>query len=74
VQADGHGHRLLIVQQQRRQGGTDAEPVTAHGPRRRVHRVAQVTQPADVAAHGPQADAEPLGELGAPPVAPGLQE
>ena len=59
VQADRHRHRLLVVQQQRRQRGPDPEPVAARHARRGVHRVAQVAQPVDVAAQGPQADAEP---------------
>src|SRR6516162_4284062 len=74
MQAYRHRHRLLVVQQQRRQRGPDPEPVAARGARRGVHRVAQVAQPVDVAAQGPQADAEPAGQLGAGPVAPGLQQ
>jgi anti-sigma factor ChrR (cupin superfamily) len=70
VQADRHGHRLLVVQQQWRQAGAHAEPVAARDARRRVHRVTQVPQSADVPAHGTQADAEPVGQLGARPVTP----
>src|SRR5262249_7471805 len=74
VQADRHRHRLLVVQQQRRQGGAGAEPVTARQAGCRVDGVAEVAQPVDVAAHGPQADAEPAGEFGTGPVPPGLEE
>ncbi len=60
MQADRHRHRLLIVQQQRRQGSAaGAEPVTARRARYRVHRIPQVAQPVDVTPHGPQPDAEP---------------
>jgi hypothetical protein len=74
VQADRHGHRFLVVQQQRRQGRAHAQPVATGGARHRVHRAAEVTQPVDVPAHGAQADAEPVREFGAGPVPPGLQQ
>ncbi len=69
MQADRHRHCLLVVQQQRRQGGADAEPVAASGAGYCVHRVAQVPEPVDIPTHGAQADAESAGQLGAGPVA-----
>ena len=70
MQADRYRHRLVVIEQQRRQGGADTEPVAARDARRRVHRVAQVSQPVDVPAHRPQADAEPAGDFGTGPVSP----
>ena len=64
---DGDGHRLLVVEQQRRQLGPDAEPVvpipTAYG----VHRVVEPAQPVDVVADRPGTHVEPRGELTAGP-------
>ena len=38
MQADRHRHRFVVVQQQRRQGGADAEPVAARDLRERLAR------------------------------------
>jgi hypothetical protein len=71
-----HGDRdgLLVVQQQRRQGRARAEPVAAGDTAGRVDRVAEVAEPLHVAADGPGADGEPVGQLRARPVASGLQQ
>ena len=73
AQPDGDGDRLLVVEQQRRQVVPGAEPVPGQ-PGGGVHRVAELAQPVHVAADGAAGHAEPLGELGAGPVALGLQQ
>jgi hypothetical protein len=67
-QADGDGHRLVVVEQQRRQGRARAEPVAAGHTRGGVHRVAEAAQPLHVAPDGSGADLEPFGEHRAGPV------
>jgi hypothetical protein len=42
MQADNDGHRLVVVQQQRRQRGAGREPVAAYGAHRGVDRIAQL--------------------------------
>jgi hypothetical protein len=74
AQSHGDGDGLLVVQQQRRQGRAGAEPVAAGDAPGRVHRVAEVAEPLHVAADGPGADGEPVGQLRARPVASGLQQ
>jgi hypothetical protein len=74
VQPDGHRHRLLVVQQQRWQLGAHPEPVVPAGAARRVDRIAQLAQPLDVVADGTAGDGEPVGQLGAGPAVPGLQQ
>ena len=66
-QADGHRHRLALVEQQRRQRGARREPVAARDPAARLDRVAERAQALDVAADRARADPEPLGELRRPP-------
>jgi hypothetical protein len=74
--AQPHGDRdgLLVVEQQRWHDGAGAQPVTTGVPRCGVHRVAEVAQPVDVAAHGAHGDLQPLGQLRAGPVAGLLQQ
>jgi hypothetical protein len=74
AQPDGHGHRLLVVQQQGWQLGTHAEPVTAARAADGLDRVPQLPQPGHVVADGPVGHAEPLGQVGAGPVRPGLEQ
>jgi hypothetical protein len=74
AQADGDRDGLLVVDQQRRDCGAGPQPVAAGGAAEGVHRVAELAQPVDVAADGPPGDAEPLGQLGAGPVAPRLEQ
>jgi hypothetical protein len=66
-QPDGDGHRLLVIEQQRRQFGPDAESVMPIPTAYRVHGVVEPAQPVDVVAYRPGADLEPSGELGAGP-------
>lgn len=63
-QADGEGHRLVVVEEQRREPPSDAELVPVRGG---IHRVAQVPQPGDVPAHCSGRDVQALGELLAAP-------
>ena len=74
AQPDRDRHRLLVVEQQRRQGTPRAEAVTACHAGTRIHRVAERAQPADVVADGPGGDVEPRGQFGAGPVAPRLEQ
>jgi hypothetical protein len=73
TQPDGDRHRLVVVEEQRRQGRAHAEPVAALHAERRVDRVAELAQPVDVAPHGPHGHLEPFGQLRAGPFAAGLQ-
>ena len=73
-QADRDRHRLVVVEQQRRHRRPRLQPVAADRPAGRVDRVAEVAQALDVVAHGPRADLEPRGELGARPVARRLEQ
>ena len=62
-QADRDRHRLLVVEQQRRQARPRLEPVSAHGSPRGMHRVTQRPQPIDVVADRPLAHLETVGQL-----------
>jgi hypothetical protein len=73
TQPDRHRHGLLVIQQQRGQGCSRAEPVAGHAPSG-VHRIAQIAEPLHVAADGPGAHPEPFGQLGRGPVRPRLQQ
>jgi hypothetical protein len=70
---DRHGHRLLVVEQQRREPRTRPEPIAGH-PARGVHRIAEGAQLVDVAPNGARVDVEAFGELGARPLPWCLQE
>ncbi|GHA60926.1 hypothetical protein GCM10010303_85670 [Streptomyces purpurascens] len=74
AQPDRHGHGLVVVQQQRRQFGAGAQLVAAARAGAGVDRVAECAQPVDVTAQGAGADAEPLGQVGAGPLAVGLEQ
>jgi hypothetical protein len=69
---DGDG--FLVVEQERRHGGTGAEAVATRDTRCGVHGVAQVAEPFDVVADGPGGDAELLGQRRPRPVTAGLQQ
>ncbi|GHC82212.1 hypothetical protein GCM10010309_58520 [Streptomyces violaceochromogenes] len=71
---DRHGDGLVVVQEQRRQFGAGAELVAAAGAGAGVDRVAEFAQPVDVPAQGAGADAEPAGQVGAGPLAVGLEQ
>jgi hypothetical protein len=73
-QADRDRDRLVVVEQQRRQGAAAVELVAAGSARLGVDAVAELAKPVDVAAQGPVGDAEPFGELAAGPVAMRLQQ
>jgi len=74
LQRHRDGHRLLVVEQKRRELCTGAEPVAAGRSEVDLDRVVEPTQLVDVAAHGPGGDAEPLRELGAAPLGTHLQQ
>ncbi|GGV68551.1 hypothetical protein GCM10010228_23130 [Streptomyces massasporeus] len=74
AQSDRHGDGLVVVQEQRRQFGSGAELVAAAGAGAGVDRVAEFAQPVDVPAQGAGADAEPAGQVGAGPLAVGLEQ
>jgi hypothetical protein len=74
AQPDRDRHRLLVVEQQRRQGTARPETVTSGHAGTRLDRIAERAQPADVIADGPGGDAEPRGKLGAGPVAARLEQ
>ncbi|GGW69565.1 hypothetical protein GCM10010340_54710 [Streptomyces griseoloalbus] len=74
AQPDGDGHGLLVVQEQRRQFGARAQLVATAGARAGVDGVAELAQPVHVAAHGAGADPEPVGQIGAGPLAVGLEQ
>jgi hypothetical protein len=68
AQAQRDRHGLLVIEQQRGQRGTSAQPVPADRPTRRVHRVAEVAQPLHVVADRTRTDLKPFRQLGARPV------
>jgi hypothetical protein len=74
AQADRDGDRLLVVEQQRRQGGPGAQPVAAGRPGQRVDGIAQRAQPLDIAADRPAGHRQPVGQLGPGPVAARLEQ
>ncbi len=74
AQADGHGDRLFVVEEQRRHRGACGEPVAAGGAARGADGVAEVAQPLDVAADRAHADAEPCGQFRSGPLAGGLEQ
>ena len=56
-QPDGHGDRLVVVEQERGERRPGVEAVAAGHARRRVHRVPEAAQPVDVAADRAHVDA-----------------
>ncbi|GGX11001.1 hypothetical protein GCM10010383_46450 [Streptomyces lomondensis] len=74
AQPDRHGHGLVVVQQQRRQLGARAQLVAAARAGAGVDRVAELAQPVHVPAQGAGAHAEPVGQVGAGPLAVGLEQ
>jgi len=73
-QSDRDRHRLLVVEQQRRQGTPGAEAIAAGHTGARLDRIAERAQPGHVVPDGPGGDVEPDGELGAGPVTPRLEQ
>ena len=74
AQADDHGDRFVVGEQQRRQRGAGAEPVPAVGPRLGIDRIAELAEVRHVAADGAGGDAHALAELGGGPAGAGLQQ
>ena len=74
VEADGNGEDLLVIEKQGRHLRTGTEPVTTADADVGLHRVAEVAQLVDVAAHGPGGDAQPVRKLGTRPLLPHLQQ
>ena len=62
AEPDGHGHRLLVVQQQRWHRGAGGQPVAASGAAGGVHRVAEAAQLVDVPADSTDVHLEPRGQ------------
>ena len=74
LQAHRQGHRLVVVEDQRRQSGTRRELVAAVDAALGVDGVAELAQPVDVASQRPHRHPEPVGEVSPGPVAVILQE
>jgi hypothetical protein len=73
-QPDRDGDGLVVVEQQRRERGTRAQPVAASDARPGVHRISEGAQPLHIVADGPGRHPESLGELGPRPVPSCLQQ
>lgn len=74
AQADGHGDRLVVVEEQRWQFGAHAELVAAARAGAGVHRIAEFAQPVHVTADRARGDAEAVGQGRARPFAVRLQQ
>jgi hypothetical protein len=73
-EADDHGDRLVLIEEQGRQLAPGPQAVVPSRPAHRLHRIAEGAQPVDVLADGTVGDAEPPGQLGPGPVGPGLEQ
>ncbi len=69
-----HGHRFVLIEQQRRHVSPDAQPVTSCGPRGALNEIAQFADFLDVPADRPAVDPQPLGQFLAGPRGPTLQQ
>ena len=74
AKADRDRDRLLVIEEQRRHRASGAKPVSAGGAGERLHGVAELAQPLDVAPDRPAGHLEPVGQLVARPVAASLQQ
>ena len=74
LERDGEGDGLLVVEQQRRQVRTGAEPIAAVRALRGRDRVPEFAQAVHVAADGTGADRQPLGQQRPRPVPASLQQ
>ena len=70
TQSDGHGERLLVVEDQRWHPGAAAQAVAAPRPRVGLDAVAELPQPGDVPPDRAVGDRHPLGQLAAGPRRP----
>jgi hypothetical protein len=73
-QPDGDRDGLLVVEQQRRHRGPRAEPVTPGRTPRGEHWIPQLTQLLHVVPNSPRRHPQPRTQLGAGPLARGLQQ
>lgn len=71
---NGHGHRLVVVEEQRGRFGTGAELVAAAGAGAGVDGVAEFAEPVHVPADRARADPEAVGQIGPGPFAVGLRQ
>lgn len=61
--SESHRERLFILEMQGRQGSPGPELVSPGHAGARLDRIAQASQPVDVAAKRPRGDLEPFGQL-----------
>ena len=71
---DRDGHRLLVVEQQRRHRAPGPEPVVTGRAAHSIHRVPELAQPVDVGADRTGAHVEASGQFGGRPGRADLQE
>ncbi|MCY1540556.1 hypothetical protein D9M68_762030 [compost metagenome] len=74
LQGNGHRQCLVVVQQQRRQRLPRAKRIAARHAAAGVNGVTELAQPVDVAPQRARVHLQPLGQLGACPVAARLQQ
>jgi hypothetical protein len=74
AEADRDRDRLVVVEEQRRHRRPGAKPIAAGGTGERLDRVAEISQPLDVAPDRPARHLEPVGELRPEPVAACLEQ
>jgi hypothetical protein len=73
-QPDRDRHGLVVVEQQRRQRRSDAEPVAASGAAGGIHWIAKLAKALDVVAHGSAADLQSSRQLLAGPFTAALEQ
>ncbi|GGO57881.1 hypothetical protein GCM10012286_75750 [Streptomyces lasiicapitis] len=69
-----HGHRLVVVKQQRRQLGPRPQLIAPARARTGVHGIPELAKPIDVPPHRTRRDPEPLREITTGPLPMGLQQ
>jgi len=74
LHADRERHRLVVVDDQRRQRGSGGELVATLNAAVRLDRVAELAQPVDVATKGANRHLESVSQVGPRPVPVGLQQ
>ena len=73
-EADRDRHRLLVVEQQRRERCPGLHPISAVDAAAGLDRVAEAPQALDVAPHRARSDLEPIGELLTGPIGACLEQ